>query len=238
MKYKVLIDAFEGPLDLLLHLIKQSDISIFDINIEQITQQYLEYIHQMEELNLDIASEYLVMAASLIEMKSRILLPNSKEVNDEDDNIDPKTELINRLIEYEKYKNKTDELKLLATNRQAIHTRLPYDMTAYIDQDIDFENATITDLMQAFAKFLEQKALEKPLNTKITTKEYSVHERSEQIKNMLKQKKKMMFQELFTIMKKDYIIVTFLSVLELAKKQELKIEQENNFQQIYILAKE
>ena len=238
MKYKVLIDSFEGPLDLLLHLIKQSDISIFDINIEDITKQYLDYINKMEEMNLDVASEYLVMAAELIEMKSRILLPNNKTDNDDEFEENPKLELINRLLEYEKYKNKTNEFKELEISRHNIHTRLPYDMTNYIDEDIDFGSTTIDDLMKAFSKFLERKELEKPLNTKITTKEYSVHERSEQIRNILKFKKRVSFRELFNSLKKDYVIVTFLSILELAKKQELAIEQENNFQEIYLLAKE
>lgn len=238
MKYKVLIDSFEGPLDLLLHLIKQSDISIFDINIEDVTKQYLDYIKQMEKMNLDIASEYLVMAAELIEMKSRILLPNNKNDNDDEYEEDPRTELINRLLEYEKYKNKTNEFKKLEENRHNIYTRIPYDITNYVDEDINFENATVNDLMEAFSKFLERKQLERPLNTKITTKEYSVHERSEQIRTLLKQKKKVSFKELFQTLKKDYVIVTFLSILDLAKKQELHIEQENNFQEIYLLAKE
>ena len=98
MDYKILINDFEGPLDLLLHLIKQSDISIFDISIEQITKQYLDYITKMEELNLNIASEYLVMAAELIEMKSLVLLPNSKSESDDEYEEDPK-EIVNKAVE-------------------------------------------------------------------------------------------------------------------------------------------
>ena len=103
MDYKFVINDFEGPLDLLLHLVKTSEMDIYDISVEKITEQYLEFIRRMEEMNLTVASEYLVMAAELIELKSRLLLPNSK--NDEDDEYeeDPRENLINRLVEYKKY---------------------------------------------------------------------------------------------------------------------------------------
>lgn len=237
MDYKILINDFEGPLDLLLHLIKQSDISIFDISIEQITKQYLDYITKMEELNLNIASEYLVMAAELIEMKSLVLLPNSKSESDDEYEEDPKEQLINRLLEYERYKEQTKKFKELEQTRHEIYTRMPLDMSEYSDNDIDFGDVTIDDLVKALNKFLERKELERPLNTKIATKEYSVHERSNQIKNILKTKKKVSFHELFESFKKDYVIVTFLSILDLAKKQELDIKQDNNFEEIYLLAK-
>ncbi len=237
MKYKVLIDNFEGPLDLLLHLIKQSDISIVDINIEEITKQYLDYINAMENLNLNIASEYLVLAAELIEMKSQILLPNPKKENDEFEE-DPRIQLINRLLEYEKYKNKTSVFSKMQEERHMLHTRLPYDMTNYIDEELNLEDLTLTNLMQALSNFLERKELEQPLNTKITSKEYSVHKRSEEIRKIINQKRKITFHDLFTSFQKDYIIVTFLAILELAKKQEIKLEQSNNFKEIYLLAKE
>ena len=108
MDYKFVINDFEGPLDLLLHLVKTSEMDIYDISVEKITEQYLEFIRRMEEMNLTVASEYLVMAAELIELKSRLLLPNSK--NDEDDEYeeDPRENLINRLVEYKKYKDMVD----------------------------------------------------------------------------------------------------------------------------------
>ena len=108
MDYKFVINDFEGPLDLLLHLVKTSEMDIYDISVEKITEQYLEFIRRMEEMNLTVASEYLVMAAELIELKSRLLLPNSK--NDEDDEYeeDPRENLINRLVEYKKYKAMVD----------------------------------------------------------------------------------------------------------------------------------
>ena len=111
MEYKVMCNQFEGPMDLLLHLIKESNIDICDISIEEITKQYLDYINMMEELNLDIASEYLVMAAELLEIKSSYLLPKKELETSDEYEEDPKEELIRRLLEYERYKNVTQALK-------------------------------------------------------------------------------------------------------------------------------
>ena len=236
MEYKVTIDKFEGPLDLLLHLIKQSDIDIWDINIEDITNQYLEYIKKMEELNLNVASEYVVMAAELIEMKSNLLLPKPKNSDDDEFEEDPKEQLINRLLLYKQFKEVTKDLRSLEEERSNYYTKEVSDMSEYIkDDEPKFTNeVNIDDLINAFNNMLKRQELEKPLNTKIASKEYSVNERSNQIKDLLSKKKKVVFDELFDIRSKDYIVVTFLSILDLAKKQFVSIEQDNNFNNIYL----
>jgi segregation and condensation protein A len=237
MDYKITIDNFDGPLDLLLHLIKQSNIDIFDISIDQITKQYLEYIKAMENLNLNIASEYLIMAAELIEMKSSILLPNN-EVNNDEYEEDPREKLINRLLEYKRYKEVTSIFKNLEEVRKTIYTKDPSSLAMYQDSDVKVvSDLTSNDLFLAFQKFLERKELEKPLNTTITKKEYSVKERSNEIRNILRSKKQVSFFDLFEIITKEYIVVTFLSILELSKKQEVEIKQENNFEEIYLVHK-
>lgn len=238
MEYKIAINNFDGPLDLLLHLIKQSNIDIFEISIEEITKQYLEYIKAMEELNLNIASEYLSMAAELIEMKSSILLPNKKTEEDELEE-DPRQKLINRLLEYKQYKEVSSVFKNLEELRKEIHTKEPSDLSIYRDNEEVklMDDLTLDDLMAAFQKFLERKRLEAPLATKITTKEYSVSERSSDIKRILRDKKKVCFDELFEEYNKSYVIVTFLSILDLARKHELMIKQDNNFNKIFIVAK-
>lgn len=235
MDYKIMINEFEGPMDLLLHLIKKSDINICDISIEEITKQYLDYINEMEKLDLDIASEYLIMAAELIEMKSSILLPK-QEIEEDEYEEDPREKLIRRLIEYKQYKEKLPEFKQLEMDRKQMYSKDPSDLSHFriVEENIDLGDIGIEDLMNAFNKFLERKKLEQPLNTKITKKEYSVGERSTEIKNILKQKKKIEFEELFEEVNKDYIVVTFLSILTLAKKQELKITQDNNFSKIIL----
>ncbi len=236
MKYEININEFQGPLDLLLHLIKQSNISIYDISIDEITKQYLSYISKMEELNLDIASEYLVMAAELIEMKSSSLLP--KKVEDEDElEEDPKERLINRLLEYEKYKNMTSTFKELEDFRKEVYTKEPDNLLEFKEnEEIDY-GVNLNDLIEAFSKFMEQKELEKPLNTKITNKEYSVNIRSKEIRNILKKRKKVNFIDLFDVITKEYIVITFLSILAMSRNQEIEIEQENNFNDIIIKEK-
>lgn len=233
------INDFEGPLDLLLHLIKESEVNICDINIVDITDQYMNFIKQMEELNLNIASEYLVMAAELIEIKSITLLPRkNKELENEEYEEDPREQLINRLLEYEKYKNITTSLKEYELERKKMYDKEPLDLSTIIDikQEIN-EQFKIEDLMEALNKVLIKKELDKPLSTKVATKEYSVTERSSQIRNILKAKKQVQFTELFDIMTKDYIVVTFLSILTMARNQELNIKQDKNFDNILIEGK-
>lgn len=239
MDYKVTIDNFDGPLDLLLHLIKKMDIDIYDISVEEVTKQYLDYINAMKELNLDIASEYLVMASELVEMKSAMLLP--QKTLEEDEYVeDPKEQLIQRLIEYKRYKELVPDFKTLEEMRKQEYTRDPSDLKEFKNEvnDIDMGDLTLDDLMKAFNEFLKRKQLEKPLNTKITKKEYSVKKRNKQIRKILQEKKKILFDELFDVMSKDYIVVTFLSILDLAKKQDLCIKQEDNFNKIYLSLKE
>ena len=232
MNYTVTIDKFEGPLDLLLHLIKESDIDIFDIKISEITNQYLLYISQMETLNLNIDSEYLTMAADLIEIKSKELLPRNEEEEEEED---PREELINRLIEYQKYKEISETFKNLEEERKELFTKDPSLLNEYRENGIKIsEDITLDDLIEAFAKFQEKKSFEKPLNTVVTKKEYSVHQRSKEIMNKLTKNKKMNFEDLFDIYTKDYVVVTFLSILDLARKGKLLINQDRNLDKIVL----
>ncbi len=231
MNYEVSLDQFEGPLDLLLHLIKESNINIYEIKIEEITKQYLDYIKKLEELNLTIASEYLLMAAELIEMKSKLLLP--KKENNEEEEENDRDILINRLIEYQKYKEITKDFKDMESKRNMIYTKSP----SKIETDIKIDNANKGDinlLIEAFQKYLERKKEEKPLNTTITKKELSVHERCVKIKDILKTKKVVNFEELFDTLNIPYVVVTFLSILELVKQNEVDIKQGNNFDNITI----
>lgn len=239
MDYIVTIDNFDGPLDLLLHLIKKMDIDIYDISIVDVTKQYLDYINNMKQMNLDVASEYLVMAAELMEIKSSSLLPKSNVEEDEYVE-DPREQLIKRLIEYKRYKELVPSFKDLEEERQKEYSKDPSDLSEFKieDEGIDIGDLKLEDLMNAFQEFLKRKQLEKPLNTKITKREYSVKKRNVEIKEILKQKKKIEFEELFDVMSKDYIVVTFLSILDLARKQDLCIKQDDNFKKIYLSLKE
>lgn len=235
MEYEVKIDNFEGPLDLLLHLIKESKVDIWEISIADIAEEYLAYIQKMEKLNLNIASEYLVMASELIEMKSRMLLPRQEKDVGEEEEEDPKERLIRRLVEYQKYKEITKNFKELESLRQEFYTKAPDNLKEYVEEGVvPSSDVTLEDLMLAFQKFLNRKELEKPLQTTVTKKEITVEERRKSIRDILTKRKRVDFFELFEVVTKEYIVVTFLAILEMAKKQELLIKQESDFSQIMI----
>ena len=233
---KLLIGDFEGPLDLLLHLIKKSKMEIFDVEISEITKEYLNFINEMNEMNLDIASEYLVMAAELIEIKSRKLLPNSDEDEDsENEEENPEEELKRRLMEYKKYKESTQVFRDLEKNRASYYTKAPEIFKNYSNETLVNDGSIgVLDLLEAFKKLLEREEYNKPVNTKIARKELSVKERVAKIRDILKEKKKVNFVELFDDFSKPYVVVTFLSVLEMAKNREITLKQDNNFSDIYL----
>ncbi len=225
------INEFEGPLDLLLHLIKESKMNIMDIEIEKITEQYMAYLDLQEKMNLEIASEYLVMASELIELKSKMLLPNPK--NEEGEEEDPREELVNRLLEYQAYKEITKVLHDKENLRKEIYTKSPENIRNYVEEDVSItSDVTLDDLIDAFKKYLERKKDTKPLQTKITVNEVTVSSRRHDIKNLLKTKKRVLFFELFPVVSKEYVIATFLAILEMAKSHELTITQNDTFDDI------
>ena len=227
-----IINDFEGPLDLLLHLIKESKMDIMNIEIEKITEQYMEFLNKQEKMNLEVSSEYLVLASELLEIKSRLLLPNNKE-EDEIDEEDPREELINRLLEYQAYKDITKLLQYKELLRKDIYTKSPENINNYIDEVHEIHaDVSLDDLVLALQKYYQRKADNKPLNTKVTINEISVSSRRHDIKRILKSKKRISFFELFPIASKEYIVATFLAILEMAKSKELIIKQDNNFDDI------
>lgn len=227
------INEFEGPLDLLLHLIKENKMDIMNIEIEKITEQYISYLNEQEKMNLEIASEYLVMASELIELKSKLLLPNPKVEETEEEQVDPREELVNRLLEYQAYKEITKVLKEKEELRKEIYTKSPENIKNYIEEDTKLSSdITLDDLVEAFKKYLERKKESRPLKTKVTTNEISVSSRRLEIKSILKKKPKVSFFELFPVLNKEYIVATFLAILEMAKNRELKITQDKNFDDI------
>lgn len=233
MDYKFTINDFEGPLDLLLHLIKQSNINIYDINIVEIAEQYLNFINSKENINLNIASEYLIMAAELMEIKSKMLLPK-KELEDSEEELDPKETLINKLLEYNKYKNIIPQFQELKNERSNIYTKDPENLNILEKEVINNESSDLQVLIDALNKFLSEQKIKQPLNTTIAKKEYSISKRNLEIKNILKIKKTINFIELFDIITKEYVVITFLSILDLAKKKEIIIEQDKNFNTILL----
>ncbi len=229
--YEVTIDNFSGPMDLLLHLIKESKMDIMNIKLEIIIDEYLDYIKKMEELNLDIASSYLVMASELLEIKSRMLLPKQEDDEEEED---PKERLINRLILYQQYKDQIDSFKELESERGTYYTKIPSNLDEYQTDEKKalIADVTLDDLVKAFQEFLERVDLEKPVHTKVTKKELSVEDRIVSIKERFKKEKRIDFFDLFEVKSKEYVVVTFLAILEMAKNRQLIIYQEDNFDNI------
>lgn len=226
------INDFEGPLDLLLHLIKESKMDIMNIEIELITKQYMDFLDKQEKMNLEISSEYLVLASELLEIKSRLLIPNNKN-EEEDVEEDPREELVNRLLEYQAYKDITKVLQEKELLRRDIYTKTPENINNYVDEDKEIHaDVTLDDLVAALQKYYQRKIDNKPLKTKVTVNEISVSSRRHDIKNVLKEKKRVSFFELFPIASKDYVVATFLAILEMAKSKELIITQNETFDDI------
>ncbi|WNS77610.1 segregation/condensation protein A [Bacillus sp. DTU_2020_1000418_1_SI_GHA_SEK_038] len=244
MHYNVKIDAFEGPLDLLLHLIHRLEIDIYDIPVAEITEQYLLYIHTMQELQLDVASEYLVMAATLLAIKSKMLLPkHDEELFDDELSIqqeeNPMDELVEKLIEYRKYKEVAVELKEMEQERGLMFTKPPSDLSDYV-KEVQTEktdlNVSLYDMLGAFQKLLRRQKLQKPVTTKISRQEIPIEKRMAEILDDLKGiKGRKSFNDLFTVSDREHIVVTFLAVLELIKRKEIHIEQEKNFSEIFLM---
>ncbi len=235
MIYNFCINDFEGPLDVLLHLVKESKMDIYEINISSIIDQYLDFIHNLEDNNIDIASEYLVMASELIHLKSKLLInrEDDEEQSEDELTITSEEDLRNKLIEYEKYKMITKEFKELEEKRGEVFTKLPENIKDYIDETIQGE-LDISELFNAYQQFLNRQQLLKPLNTKITKKELSIEDKIKDIRTILDKRKRVNFLELFTEMTKENIVITFLSILEMSKNNEILLKQENNFSPIMI----
>lgn len=242
--YSVKVDAFEGPLDLLLHLINQEELDIYDIPVARITDQYLHYIHTMNDLELDIASEYLVMAATLLAIKSKMLLPKESTELFEDEwsmeeDDDPRDELMYQLIEYRKYKEAAETLKDKEQERSLIHTKPPEDLEPYITEqerrDLAIQGVSLFDMLSAYQKLMKRKTFSKPQTRTIKSQEYSIEEKMDEVMNLIfKTQGPKRFEDLFQSGEKSQLVVTFLAVLELMKTNAIRCEQDDHFSDILI----
>lgn len=239
------LESFEGPLDLLLHLIDKAEIDIQDISINEITDQYIAYLDAMQELELDVTSEFLVMAATLLSMKSRLLLPKPPVTDepwltvDDDEGLDPREELIRKLIEYRKFKSIAGQLRDKEWERSQVFTREPADLTPYqTDERVNpVEGLHVDDLIRAFRKAMRRLAGRNRI-TAIRRDEISVKDRINDIVLTLKTRSvegRMMFSQLIgDNMDRQEIVVTFLALLELMKKGWVSCHQNRLFDDIVV----
>ena len=227
---KVFLDTFEGPLDLLLYLIRKQNLNILDVPIADITDQYVNYINLMKELELELAGEYLLMAAMLAEIKSKMLLPLFEEVEDEED---PRAELVRRLLEYERYRKASEELnKLKRLERDVFITGVE---SSHLAQPIELPDIALQDLLLSFQEVLKRAEMFTTLH--VLKEPLSVRERMTTILEKLKNKDFLDFTELFDLEEqKTGLVVTFLAILELMKESLIEIVQTKAYGIIHVKA--
>ena len=227
---KVFLDTFEGPLDLLLYLIRKQNLNILDVPIADITDQYVNYINLMKELELELAGEYLLMAAMLAEIKSKMLLPLFEEVEDEED---PRAELVRRLLEYERYRTASEELnKLKRLERDVFITGVE---SSHLAQPIELPDIALQELLLSFQEVLKRAEMFTTLH--MLKEPLSVRERMATILEKLKNKDFLDFTELFDLEEqKTGLVVTFLAILELMKESLIEIVQTKAYGIIHVKA--
>ena len=236
--YQVKLDAFEGPLDLLLHLINRLEIDIYDIPVAQITDQYMHYIHTMQQIELNIASEYLVMAATLLEIKSSMLLPKNDPVEIEDEyEEDPREQLIQRLIEYRKFKEAADQLKEKELEENQLYVRPKKEIAEVPLNEITEQSAHARDLLDALDGILARQELYAPIETTVSKSEITIEERMYELLERLS-KRDTAFHTLFPYQNKQHIVITFLAVLQLLKTNKIQCRQKDQFGIIYVAKSE
>lgn len=234
MSYKIKLEMFEGPLDLLIYLVKKDHLNIYDIPIAKVTEQYLQYINLMQLLDLNIAGEFLVMAATLMQIKSKMLLP-VEEGQIEEGEDDPRAELVKRLLEYEKFKQIAETLRQKETDQREVFKRPKVEAgkEKFTEKEVYFE-ASIFDLINAFSQAL--KDIPKEVFYEVIKDEFTVEQKIHQILHHLLEVESVKLSELFDKAKnKIEVIVTFLSILELVRMKEIIARQSELFQDIEIL---
>lgn len=234
------VAAFEGPLDLLLHLIRKNKMNIYDIQMTAITSQYIDYLHQMQDLQLDVAGEYLVMAATLLNIKSKMLLPRKNDDSDVEEEEDPREDLLQQLLLHKYYQELGGKLADAAQERNLNFTRdqamVPSDAQLGKLKD---DTATPIQLQRAFERVLARKKFIKFSQPAVKPDKYSVKNETKRIKNLLKKTASISFNHLFDSAEDlEQMVTLFLALLELVKDGDVKTEQKENLQEIRILRRE
>ena len=241
LSYK--LEKFEGPLDLLLHLIEKNKVNIYDIPIAEITDQYMEYVRQMDEENLDVVSEFLVMAATLLDIKARMLLP--KEVNEEGEEEDPRAELVMRLLEYKKYRLMSEELKDMESGADRVFYKdptIPPEVKEYaepVDLDQLLDGLTLAKLQRIFDSIMRrQKEKVDPIRSKFGTirrEPVSLEAKIMDVMHYARKHRKFSFRQMLERQAdKVEVVVAFLAILELMKIGKIHLTQEHTFDDMWI----
>lgn len=228
--YPVKLEVFEGPLDLLLFLIKKNEIDIYDIPISLITQQYLEYLEMMKSLDLEVAGEFVLMAATLIRIKAQMLLPKTDEEETEED---PRAQLVSALLEYKKYKEVSFVLKQKEKEQAQSFPRSDFSYLQLENEKKDEIEVSLSDLLSAFKEVWD--SLPKEIFHRVKIQEVRLNQRIDHILNLLKNREKVKFAELFLDNPiRLVMVVTFIAILELIRLRKIKVIQRRSFSQIWV----
>jgi segregation and condensation protein A len=233
---RVRLEVFEGPLDLLLHLIRENKLDIYDIPIASITEQYLEYLALMESMDLDIASEWMLMAATLLEIKSRMLLPRDPEPQSEEDAGDPREELVQRLLEYEKFKSAAGLFRQKESERSKVYVRAATGTDFEYRPQFDLSDITAHDLLVALQSVLADVGEEEI--TTIARRKISIRMRIRELHARIRESADgLLFTELFEDARdKVEVVLTFIALLELLKMLKVRAKQKGTFGPIRVVA--
>ncbi len=236
--YKVSLEVFEGPLDLLLYLIKKDEVDIYDIPIGRITDQYMEYLNLMKVLDLNIAGDFIVMSATLMLIKSRMLLPvEERKAHEEEDEEDPRWDLVRQLVEYKKFKDAADHLEELEVHMENVFGRESEHVELGAPPDVDLKDASIFDLIASLNEALGR--VQEESLQEIFAEEYTVSQKVTYIVENLKVVKRMCVSDLFGGMQsRQEIVCTFLAVLELIKLNKIACVQDDHFSDIVVEPRE
>ena len=231
--YKVDVDAYNGPLDLLLFLIRRNEVDIYDIPITQITEQYIAYVRVLENLDPNLAADFIVMAATLMEIKSRTLLPKPPVVEEEDEFIDPRMELVRQLLDYKRFKDAAATLEDAMTERAERHERVPV-VPRISDDEVDLDDVQIWDLIAAFQKVLDATGVRNRQHEVLYDDTPIALHAADILDILSRNKEGQVFQKLFEGRTKSQLIGLFLAVLELIRKNRIRAVQKQEFDEIQI----
>lgn len=235
--YRIKLPNFEGPFDLLLYFIHRDELNIYDIPISKITEEFLSYIKLMQQFDIELAGEFIVMASTLMYIKSQMLLPRPKTDENGEEIEDPRTELVERLLEYKQIKESAGELRDMHNEQKYHFYRNIFDADINkITNASNYKNATLFDLIKAFQK-LSDRQKEKNLRHIIDVESTSVDEKSKLILDMLNKKKRLSFYGIVNLKVKIDVVITFLSLLDLIRHNKIFIFQKSNFDDIVIAQK-
>lgn len=240
MSYKIKLDIFEGPFDLLVYLIENARMSVYDIQVSEITGQYIKYVESMKTLDVNLATEFMVLAAELIEIKSKMLLPRIRPDGEATFEEDPRTELVQRILEYKRFKAAAELLEIQEEQSQRIFTKPKEDLVPFTKEADEYLNLDLNQFVKAFHLFLQKKKKLEEIKrdyARVERQKISIETRIEYIKNMfrLKERKKLNFRDLLTAESNRYeVVLTFTSMLEMIRQKAITVRQNVNFGEIYL----